>query len=134
MLNNKKIFLPSFGKHVAYSIDDIIYLIADNHYTKLYSVNDKNEAVTISLPLKQIEEISNNSNFFRCNRSDIINLNYVPEFNLKENKIMLNNKFEIPLSDKCKEQFINKLKEISKIAFGNVGWGSVMIINMLQLI
>ena len=131
MLNNKKIFLPSFGKHIAYSIDDIIYLAADNHYTNLYSANTKNEPISISLPLKQIEEITNNSNFFRCNRSYIINLNYVTEFNLRENKIKLNNKFEIPLSDKCKEQFINKLKNISKIAFVNSerGGGNTLIIS-----
>ena len=131
MHNNKKIFLPSFGKHIAYSIDDIIYLVADNHYTNLYSANTKNEPISISIPLKQIEEISNNSNFFRCNRSYIINLNYVTEFSLRENKIKLNNKFEIPLSDKCKEQFINKLKKNSKIAFVNGGGNTLIIRNIV---
>ncbi|MBE9468444.1 MAG: LytTR family transcriptional regulator [Bacteroidetes bacterium] len=133
MLNNKKIFLPSLANnYTSYFLHDIIYVKAERCYSELKSINAK-ETIKISLPLKQIEEVSNNSNFFRCNRSYIINLNYVTEFSIKKNIIQLNNKFEIPLSETCKKQFINKLKNISKIVFINGGGGNLMTINALHL-
>lgn len=64
--NYKKIF-----------VNEIIYCMADGAYTIFYLNN--NERLIFSSLLKVVEELLANNNFFRINRSYLVNLDYCYE-------------------------------------------------------
>ena len=65
------------------NMHEIVYLEAEGNYTSIYLLNGKEETVTQSLG--QIEEDLSANNFFRINRSVIINLKFIARVN-KRNK------------------------------------------------
>jgi two-component system, LytTR family, response regulator len=65
------------------NMHEIVYLEAEGNYTSIYLLNGKEETITQSLG--QIEEELSANNFFRINRSVIINLKYIARVN-KRNK------------------------------------------------
>jgi two-component system LytT family response regulator len=72
------------------SLDDIIYLEANNSYTMLYLVN--NECITASKPINKFEEKLVHTNFFRIHKSHIINIAHFTEYSSKngEQAVMSN--------------------------------------------
>ena len=65
------------------NMHEIVYLEAEGNYTSIYLLNGKDETITQSLG--QIEEELSANNFFRINRSVIINLKFIARVN-KRNK------------------------------------------------
>jgi two-component system LytT family response regulator len=65
------------------NMHEIVYLEAEGNYTSIYLLNGKEETITQSLG--QIEEELSANNFFRINRSVIINLKFIARVN-KRNK------------------------------------------------
>jgi len=65
------------------NMNEIVYLEAEGNYTSIYLLNGKEETITQSLG--QIEEELSANNFFRINRSIIINLKFIARVN-KRNK------------------------------------------------
>jgi two-component system, LytTR family, response regulator len=65
------------------NMHEIVYLEAEGNYTSIYLLNGKDETITQSFG--QIEEELSSNNFFRINRSVIINLKYIARVN-KRNK------------------------------------------------
>jgi len=61
------------------NMHEIVYLEAEGNYTTIYLLNGKDETVTQSLG--QIEEDLSANNFFRVNRSVIINLKFIARVN-----------------------------------------------------
>jgi two-component system LytT family response regulator len=61
------------------NIHEIIYMEAEGNYTTIYLINGKDETVTQSLG--QIEEELSVKDFFRVNRSIIINLKFLVRVN-----------------------------------------------------
>ena len=70
-----KITVPDqIGDRVV-KVADLIFLQADSHYTILH-ISDMNVIVS-NQPLDEFERILADGDFFRINKSTIINLNYV---------------------------------------------------------
>lgn len=61
------------------NLHEIIYLEADGNYSNIYLLNNKN--VTITQSLGQIENELSSKEFFRVNRSAIINLKFLTRVN-----------------------------------------------------
>jgi two-component system LytT family response regulator len=61
------------------NLHEIVYLSAEGNYTSIFLSNGKEETITQNLG--QIEEELSPKNFFRINRSVIINLKYIARVN-----------------------------------------------------
>ena len=107
-----------------------MYFKADNCRCDFKSIN-KDEPILTTIYLKQVEQHLNNSEFFRCHKSYIINLNFVEKFNLCKGIIYLNKNNEIPLSGNKKEQFIKELNKFSKVVLDELGGSNPLLINKL---
>ncbi|MDV7187893.1 LytTR family DNA-binding domain-containing protein [Lutibacter sp. TH_r2] len=93
------------------SHDDIVLFEADGMYTNVILKNSKPKI--ICKPLKHfVEQLSNNTLFFKCHRSYLINLKYVDEL-IKEDGdyLVMSTKKRIPISKSKKEQFLAIIKE-----------------------
>lgn len=113
MQPNTKIAIPDGNNLLMIDTKDILYLKADNSYTSIHLNNGKTHVT--SRFLKNFEDhLKNNSNFFRCHKSYIINLDYIKSYSKSNGgTIILNNDFEIPVSqDKSDEliAFFNKIE------------------------
>ncbi|HAF27771.1 MAG TPA: hypothetical protein DCG75_01875 [Bacteroidales bacterium] len=78
-------------------IDEILYCMAEGAYTKLYLNN--NEEIYDSKILKVVEKTLSNYNFFRINRSYLVNLDHCYELLTGEKpNIILSNKVKLCVS------------------------------------
>lgn len=111
---NTKIAIPDGNNLLMIDTKDIIYLKADNSYTSIHLKNGKTHIT--SRFLKNFEEhLKNNSNFFRCHKSYIINTDYVKIFSKSNGgTILLENEIEIPLSSDKSEEFITFFTKIER--------------------
>jgi two-component system LytT family response regulator len=71
----EKITVPDQFGYRLVKVNDLIFLQADSHYTILH-ISDMNVIVS-NQPLDEFEKILVNGDFFRINKSTIINLTYV---------------------------------------------------------
>ena len=82
--NNSRLRFNTRNGFIFINIDEIIYLEADGNYSTIYTLNNK--SVTITQSLGQIEDELSTKDFFRVNRSAIINLKFLSRVN-KRSKI-----------------------------------------------
>ncbi len=96
-LNNKtntlqhdilRIRLNTHNGFIMINPTDILYIKADWNYSDIYFVNKKHE--TISSNIGSIEKLLSKNQFFRINRSIIINLDYLIKVNRKTKKCIIN--------------------------------------------
>lgn len=94
------------------SHDDIILFEADGMYTTVY-LQDGSKRL-ISKPLKHfMEQLENNSTFFRCHRSFLVNLRYVAELSKSDGDFLtMTNRKIVPISKSKKQQFMELVKDI----------------------
>ncbi len=76
---DKTIILKEKGKVHQIAIEDIVYIEGDSYLSTLHT-KDRNNPLTFSLLLKQIEEKVNGYGFCRINRNIIVNLKYFNTF------------------------------------------------------
>lgn len=110
---NTKIAIPDGNNLLMIDTTEIVYLKADNSYTSIHLNNGKTHVT--SRFLKNFEDhLKNNSSFFRCHKSYIINIDYVKSYSKSNGgTIILDNHIEIPVSqDKSEEliAFFNKIE------------------------
>ena len=101
---------PLSGLHSLFFIYfmDIVFVEANRSYCEIYLTNGEKRLCTKSL--SEVEKKLPSTIFFRCHQSYVINLNYLQEFNKKENTIILVNDINIPLAIKRKELFLEMVK------------------------
>lgn len=78
---NKKIKFNTRTGFITINPEEILYCNADGNYTMIYQVNQKNELITNNIG--QLELSLPKKVFFRINRSQIININYLISVNRK---------------------------------------------------
>ena len=91
--------IPSINGYDIISIDDLIYLKAEEAYTALF-VNKNNEIkkYLYAKHLNYFENLfENEKHFFRSHRSWMVNLNYLKFYNKSTNELTICD-FKIPLS------------------------------------
>lgn len=84
---------------------EIIRLESDSNYTKLIVKNSSN-IFTISKTLKHVQnEIINNSRFFRCHQSHLINTDHFDRNQIIDGYVIMNNSDKIPISRSHQKEF-----------------------------
>ena len=105
-----KIALPTAHGHVFVLLDDIVRLQADSNYT-LFFLKDSTK-LTVAKTLKEYEDLLSDLSFFRIHNSDIVNLDYVKEYNKgKGGTVVLTDGTELEVSVRRKPQFSEKLSK-----------------------
>lgn len=104
----KKISLSLTGKIIYVDPNDILYCKADGNYTIVYFVNDKKEM--LSKKIKTVEELFDNSDFFRVHNSYLVNMCHIKEFLKNDGYFLtLENEMKIPVSRSKKEELLQLL-------------------------
>lgn len=92
------------------TIDDIIRLEGDSNYSKIY-VKDEPYIIT-SKTLRELQEILNQTNFYRIHKSHIINLNFLKEYsNLDGGYAIMYDNSRIMISRRRHQEFIDRLRD-----------------------
>ena len=86
--------------------DEIVYLMSDGNYSKLYLQDGKE--ILLTFKLKEMQQELPEKYFFRVHKSYIINVQKISSFYKNENFIVLNEKINIPLARSRKAEFISK--------------------------
>jgi two-component system LytT family response regulator len=98
---DNKIVLQSSEKIHFVKFEDIIYLQADNSYTKFVL---KEKSVLTSKPISHFSNLLDPIIFFRCHNSFLVNKSHILEYHKKNKSLLLINKDEIPVSRSKKEE------------------------------
>lgn len=100
--SSAKLCVRSNGDYHFISLDDILYLKADNNTTDIHLLSGK--VISGFKTLKHYES-QLPSSFFRIHNSHIVNLNYVTRINVgKSDCYLLDNTIKLPFSRTYKEQ------------------------------
>lgn len=105
--NFQKIALPVMNGFEFINAEDIVHLEADSNYTIVNTTNDK---YFVSKSLRDFEIMLESSNFFRVNRSNLINLKFLKRYiKNKAPLIELTNGTQIKLPLARKQTFLNQV-------------------------
>jgi two-component system LytT family response regulator len=105
-----KIVLPTIDGYELVKIRNIIYCKADGNYCDIYTVT--NEIISISKPLKFVEDLLPKNSFFRPHKSFLINLNYIKSISRSNGgEIVLDNGKTIPIAG---SQFKKLMEQVHK--------------------
>ena len=103
-----KIVLPTADGYELVKIRNIVYCKANANYCDLYTVT--NEIISISKPLKFVEDLLPKNSFFRPHKSFLINLNYIKSISRSNGgEIVLDDANHIPIAS---SQFKKLIKQI----------------------
>ena len=107
-LNNTfhKLALPSSDGFIFVELNNIIRCEAKGNYTMFHFIDRKSHL--ISRTLGHYEEILKDSNFFRINRGDLVNLNHIQKYTRQKRPvILLNDGTTLTISDGRKNDFLD---------------------------
>jgi len=97
-------------KHSIIKFEDILYLEAQNQYTKWHLKNKS--SFLLRNPLSKYSNIFPNS-FFQIHRSFVVNLNHISSFDNGRGGFLAIDTIKLPISYRRKPALIQKLKELS---------------------
>lgn len=104
----ERIMLPIGQELILVSVKDIICCEADGSYCKVYC-SDMNKPYILSKNLREMEEILNNSGFFRPHTSWLIHDKYVSKIIRGEGmEIVLQGNIHVPVSRAKKQEVIER--------------------------
>lgn len=84
------------GGFILIKPEDILYIQADWNYSEIYLDNEKKEVVTMNIG--RLEDLLPREDFYRINRSIIINVNYLSRVNrIKRTAILIKDGQEYPI-------------------------------------
>lgn len=87
-------------------VDNIIWLNADSNYTNIYLQGGRK--ITVSKTLKNLEEILEKSLFFRVNRGNLVNINFVMQYKKSDNSIVLADGTGMFISEARRDAFLSQ--------------------------
>lgn len=101
-----KVLVPMSGGYKCFFPEEILYLMADINYTKIFLQNGDN--LLVSKTLKVFLEDLPSKTFYRVHRSYIINSYHIEfiKINNHESYIRLKGDVNIPVSRKNRNQFL----------------------------
>ena len=112
-----RIALPTGEGFAVFDTSEILYCEASRNYSLFHLKGG--EKVVVSKPLKAFEEMLERLNFFRINRSYIINLNFLRGYSRKHRgEVLLSNGLSFSISPSRKEAFLQSLPVTNKESFG----------------
>ena len=90
-------------------IADIIYIVADNNYTRFYFKDS--EKMIVAKAMKDFEEILNPDHFVRIHKSTIINLEYLKDYSNKDRLLVtMKDQTELSISRRRYSEFLDRIK------------------------
>ena len=101
---NKKILFPSRIGYQIEKISNIMYCMADENYSTVFTLDKK--SFTISSTLKSLEETLPENTFFRIHKTFIVNMNYVKMYDRKRNKVILEGGIELDVATRRIDEFL----------------------------
>jgi two-component system LytT family response regulator len=108
-----KIALPTAEGYELVRVNNIVYCRAEENYTKL--ITNKNEEITVTKTLKNVENTLPDSMFFRIHKSYLVNLNYIKSYTkLNGYKVTLENGIQLDVATRRNEEFIKALTRQNK--------------------
>ena len=108
---NKRIVLKTAEEIHLINISDIISCEADSSYTHFY-LKDGTQ-LTVSMHLKEYEELLKDYRFFRVHHSHLVNLNEVRKFHRTNNAyVLMSNDKKIPVSSRKKERLLEQFNSL----------------------
>lgn len=108
---DKKIALKDSESIYFIKVSDIIRCKAEGPYTEFYL--NSNQKITISKSLKEYEELLEQFGFIRTHHSHLINIKHVSRFDkMNGGTLVLDNKDEVPVSQRKREQILELLNSI----------------------
>jgi two-component system, LytTR family, response regulator len=106
-----KIFLIPRGNHIRIiSQKDVMYVRAESNYSVI--VKDDKTEWTLCHTLEYVENILEQSPFFRCHKSFLVNLLKVHEITLNKSELTMLNNIRIPIARRKRKDFIEALHKI----------------------
>ena len=105
----QKISLPDAQGFKIKDIADIMYLEADNNYTRFYFSNA--EKMIVAKAMKDFEDVLNPDQFVRIHKSTIINLLYLKDYSNKSGlTVKMHNNTELSISRRRSADFLDRVK------------------------
>jgi two-component system LytT family response regulator len=107
-LPKEKIFLPDRKGWNSFNLKEIYVLEAENVYTRIHLIDNKNELISKNLGHLHQNYLMNNPEFIRVHKSYIVNSNYITRINnAVKCTLSLSNNMEIPVSNNMKKEVID---------------------------
>jgi len=104
-----RLTLPTKDGYIIVELNDIIYCEAQGNYTLFHLLN--REKIITSKTLKLYDDILKEFNFFRTNRSNIVNLNHIKKFGKNRNTfITMSDGSTLSLAEGRRSQFIKRIE------------------------
>ncbi|MBC7743936.1 MAG: response regulator transcription factor [Flavobacterium sp.] len=105
----RKISLPGSNGFKVKDISDIIYIEADNNYTRFYFVDSEN--IIVAKAMKEFEEVLSPEYFVKIHKSNIINLHHLKDYSHKNGyTVKLQNQIELQVSRRRSAEFHERVK------------------------
>ena len=105
----ERLAVPSSTGIDFFNIQDIIYLKADDCYTRIYLVNV--QSILVTKVLKDFEDLLTDSGFCRVHNSFLINLRHVKSYVRGEGGyVILTGNHHVDISRRRKELFLSQVK------------------------
>jgi len=104
-----KLIITDKNKNLVVDIKEIIAIHTDDHYSKIYT-SKLTQEIMIYKSLNEFEAELTDNNFFRINRSCLINLFFVKEFS--DSQVILQNELTCTLSRRRKFEFKQCLNRV----------------------
>jgi len=99
-------FVKDGGDLVKISVEDILFIKADDNYTRIYN---KEKSYVITKTLKTIEEKLPESDFIRIHRSFVVNLSFIDK--IKDNTLFIG-KHSLPISRSYMENLFHRIEKL----------------------
>jgi two-component system, LytTR family, response regulator len=98
----KKIILRTAESLHIVNLNDIIRLEADVNYTRFFLANGNK--LLVSRPLKEYDELLEDSGFFRSHQSHLVNLDHILRFDKTEGgHLVMDDESQVPVSSRKRE-------------------------------
>ena len=108
----ERIALPVGYELVFVEVADIIFCESDGSYVSVF-LHGQNKPIILSKSLRELEELLNNSDFFRSHNTYLVNLKHIKKINRMDGwEIIMDNGRSLPVARAKK---VNLMEIISKI-------------------
>lgn len=105
---NHKITIPTSDGINVLAVSDIIRIEADRSYCFIYLTDG--DRILVSKPLKELENLLKDNNFFRVHSANLINMDYVKKYSKEDGgQVILNDGSHIPIARRRKKEFFELL-------------------------
>ena len=113
-LGTSKIAAPTSNGLKFISLDNILYMKADNTYTEI--IMDDDSRLVVSRTLKNFEDVlSVNASFYRCHKSYIVNLAHVTDYVKSDGGyVMVKNKYQVAISAEKVQDLLSKVTIVKR--------------------